>query len=250
MMKRFGIIIKAAAFVVVFLLIKFIIHSGNGEFITANAVLTALVAGVIFTIAIIFSGILSDYKESEKIPGELAASLRSLYNDVNLIQTKDEKKTNDLRSHIKDMLHIILANFEGNCWKLSKVNPALNHIADDVNELAKEGVPPPFIIKMRNELTIIDRISYRIETIMETSFIPAAYHIAIIATTAVLATLLFTKTDHWYDASLLLGSVSFVLISLLLLIKDMDNPFEYGKGSSADIDLSILFKLKDEFDNR
>ena len=153
-----------------------------------------------------------------------------------------------LRTHIKDLLQVMLCNFESNAWKLSKVNPALNHIADDVNELAKEGVAPPFIIKMRNELSIIDRISYRIEIIMETSFIPAAYHIAMIATAAVLIVLLFTITDHWYDASLLLGSVSFVLISLLLLIKDMDNPFEYGKGSSADIDLRILFKLKDEFD--
>jgi hypothetical protein len=249
MMKRFGIIIKASALVVIFILIKFAIHASGGEFIVANPVLTALVAGVIFTIAILFSGILSDYKESEKIPGELAASLRSLYNDVNFIQISDQQKTADLRTHIKDMLQIILGNFESNCWKLSKVNPALNHIADDVNELAKEGVPPPFIIKMRNELTVIDRISYRIEIIMETSFIPAAYHIALIATGAVLAVLLFTKTDHWYDASLLLGSVSFVLIGLLLLIQDMDNPFEYGNGTSVDIDLSILFKLRDEFNN-
>ena len=252
MMKKFGIILKAAAVVAVFMLIKFAIHAGGGEFIVANPVLTALVAGVIFTIAIIFSGILSDYKESEKIPGELAASLRSLYNDVNFIQVKDKKKTDDLRTHIKDLLQVMLANFEDNCWRLSKVIPSLNQIADDVNDLAKDGVAPPFIIKMRNELTTIDRISYRIEIIMETSFIPAAYQIAIIATAAVLAVLLFTKTDHWYDASLLLGSVTFVLISLLLLIRDMDNPFEYGGGSSADVDLSILFKLMNELeiDNR
>ena len=96
MMKRFGIIIKAAAIVFIFILVKFAVHAGGGEFIVANPVLTALVAGVIFTIAIIFSGVLSDYKESEKIPGELAASLRSLYNDVNLIQIRDEKKIDDL----------------------------------------------------------------------------------------------------------------------------------------------------------
>jgi hypothetical protein len=49
---------------------------------------------------------------------------------------------------------------------------------------------------------------------------------------------------------LLFGSVSFVLISLLMLIKDMDNPFEFGKKTSADVDLTILFDLEKEFENR
>jgi len=35
------------------------------------------------------------------------------------------------------------------------------------------------------------------------------------------------------------------LTSLMILIQDMDNPFEYGKNSAADVDLKILLKLKD-----
>jgi len=35
-----------------------------------------------------------------------------------------------------------------------------------------------------------------------------------------------------------------------MLIKDMDNPFEYGKKTSADIDLSVLFNLEKELENR
>lgn len=80
---------------------------------------------------------------------------------------------------------------------------------------------------------------------METSFIPAAYHISIIAISSVLLILMFTKMDPYYEGILLFGSVSFVLISLMLLIQDMDNPFEYGKNSAADVDFKILFKLKD-----
>lgn len=249
-MRHLYIILKAAAVVVVLLLAKWLIFHYGKEVITAGPVVTALVAGVIFTVAIIFSGVLADYKESEKIPGDLAASLGSLYSDVQFIQVKDQKITNDLRLHVKELLKVILSNFKRNIWEIKEIHPVMNHVAEDVNNLSKEGVAAPFIIKMRNELTTIDRISYRVEIIMETSFIPAAYNIAVIAMIAVLGVLAFTKMPSLYDGLLLFGSVSFILISLLLLIKDMDNPFEYGKKSSADVDLTILFDLEKELESR
>ncbi len=249
-MRKFGIILKSAGIVAVLLLIKWIVYRFDGEIVIANPVITALVAGVIFTIAIIFSGVLADYKESEKIPGELAAIIKSLYNDTNLLAAKDEKTRNDLRAHIKGLLQVILSNFKHNAWPLNEINPAINHVVDDINNLAREGVAPPFVVKMRNDLAGIDKISYRIKIIMETSFIPVAYYIAIISTGAVLVILLCTKMEHYHDSLLLFGSVSFILISLLMLIKDMDNPFEYGKKTSADIDLSVLFNLEKELENR
>jgi hypothetical protein len=244
------IILKSAVIVAILLIIKWILFSFGGEIVIANPVVTALVAGVIFTIAIIFSGVLADYKESEKMPGELASIIKSLYNDANLVAGKDEKTKNDLRAHIRSLLQIILSNFKRNAWPLDDISPAINHVADDINSLAREGVPPPFVVKMRNDLTNIDKISYRIKIIMETSFIPVAYYIAIIATVAVLVILLCTKMEHYHDGLLLFGSVSFILISLLLLIKDMDNPFEYGNKTSADVDLSVLFNLEKELENR
>jgi hypothetical protein len=249
-MRKFGIILKSAGIVAVLLLIKWIVFRFDGEIVVANPVITALVAGVIFTIAIIFSGVLADYKESEKIPGELTAIIKSLYNDANMLAAKDEKTRNDLRAHIKALLRIIVTNFKSNSWPLNEIDTAINHVADDINSLAREGVAPPFVVKMRNDLASIDKLSYRIKIIMETSFIPVAYYIAIIATGAVLVILLCTKMEHYYDGLLLFGSVSFILISLLMLIKDMDNPFEYGKKTSADIDLSVLFNLEKELENR
>lgn len=249
-MRHLYIILKAAAIVAVLLLAKWLIFHYGKDVIVAGPVVTALVAGVIFTVAIIFSGVLADYKESEKIPGDLAASLGSLYSDVQFLQVKDQKITDDLRLHVKELLQVILSNFKRNIWEIKEIRPVLNHVAEEVNNLSKEGVAAPFIIKMRNELTNIDKISYRVEIIMETSFIPAAYNIAVIAMTAVLCVLAFTKMNSLYDGLLLFGAVSFILISLLLLIKDMDNPFEYGKKSSADVDLTILFDLEKELESR
>lgn len=72
-------------------------------------------------------------------------------------------------------------------------------IDDDIVELSSKGAPPQFIMKLRAELTNIDKISNRIETIKETSFIPAAYTIAQLAIGTAIATLLFTKIDPYFE---------------------------------------------------
>jgi hypothetical protein len=56
--------------------------------------------------------------------------------------------------------------------------------------------------------------------------------------------MLFMEVEPYYVGLLLLGSIAFLLIGIILLIKDMDNPFEFGNGTHADVDLSILFELE------
>jgi len=63
-------------------------------------------------------------------------------------------------------------------------------------------------------------------------------------------TLLFVKMDPNYVGVVLFGTVTFLLIALILLIKGMDNPFEVGKNSSANVDFGILQKLEDYMNNK
>jgi hypothetical protein len=244
-MKKYILVLKALGIVAVLVGIKLIVDMFALDVIVVSPVITAIVAGVIFTIAIIFSGVLTDYKESEKIPGELAASIKSLYRDTGVLLKIDQPLALHIREHIMELIDTLTDNFKNNRWRLKEINPVTNKIDADINTAYDKGLPPPMIVKMRNELASIDRLIYRVEIIMETSFIPAAYHISILSISAVLITLMFTKMDPYYEGILLFGSVAFVLTSLMMLIQDMDNPFEYGKNSAADVDLKILFKLKD-----
>jgi hypothetical protein len=40
------------------------------------------------------------------------------------------------------------------------------------------------------------------------------------------------------------GAIAFLLISMLLLVKDTDNPFEIEKNTYADVNADILFQLE------
>lgn len=237
-MTPWNLIAKSAAIVTVLLLLKLVVDYFGLDVISVNPVVTAIVAGVIFTIAIIFTGTLSDYKESEKIPGELAASLKSLYKDSLIIDSANT----GIQKHVKMLVSIINSNFDDkNSWKITEINHAIDSIDANVRVLVEKGLQPQWAVKVRNELFSIEKLSNRIETIIETSFMPAAYTIAQIAIGMALGTLLFVGLDPYYEGIALFGGVSFLLISLLLLIKDMDNPF----SGDARVDLRILYKLEE-----
>lgn len=242
--KKWGLIIEVLFIVICLLVLKRIITFLDLDTAAANPLIPALVGGVIFTIAIIFTGTLTDYKESEKIPGEIATSIKALYND-SLVLPVDDAVTSSMRTRIRQLLQAINSNFRNNKWDLDEINSAMEAINNDIGQLCAKGLAPPFVVKLRVELINLDRISNRVKTISETSFIPAAYAIAELAVGAVLLVLLFIRTDPVYEGLALIGATSSLLIGLILLIKDMDNPFEVGKKTYADIDLGLLWDLEE-----
>jgi hypothetical protein len=58
--------------------------------------------------------------------------------------------------------------------------------------------------------------------------------------------LFFVRPDKFYESLVLFTALSSPLISLLLLIRDRDDPFRGWQKSYADIDLTMLFELEKE----
>ncbi len=247
---KWGLAVQTAAIVVVIIGIRVLIQALDLDVIAVGTMVSALVTGAVFTVAIIFAGTLTDYKESERIPGELTTAIFSLYKDVKLASIGHDNKAADLQNHVKELLRTINANFDqleaGGTWKSSAVNSVIDKIDDDVIHLAEKGAPPVLLARIRNELGNINRISNRIDVIAETSFIPAAYAISEVAIIFVLAITAFVEMNHYYEGIAFIGSISFLLIGLMLLIKDMDNPFE----GYASVDLSLLTSLEQRLEGK
>ena len=76
-LNKFRLVLQSLGLTICLVIVKIIIDILGLDSLETSPVITAIVAGVIFTIAIIFSGVLLDYKEAEKIPGELAPIISS-----------------------------------------------------------------------------------------------------------------------------------------------------------------------------
>jgi hypothetical protein len=249
--KKYGLIVTALGITVILLGARFIIDSLGFDVISVTTVIGSFVGAAIFTIAIILAGTMTDFKESERIPGELASALKNLYHDSRLIQLEDQEPVAVLQHHVRELVVVINGNFRNNVWNLRRdIVPAMDAINDDLVTLAERNVPPNFLVKLRSELSAVDRLANRIEIIMETSFIPAAYAIAELATAGVILILLFIKLDPYFEGLVIFTVISALLIALLLLIRDMDNPFEVGRQSYADVDMKLLWQLEDYLKER
>jgi hypothetical protein len=243
-MNTWGLIIKAAGITGALLVVRLVFDYLNLDVLNVTNLITAFIGGAIFTIAIIFAGTLTDYKESEKIPSEIATSIRSFYSDLDLVRIQDPVVVSRMKENTAALMRCITKNFRNNVWNMKEMDNALDPLNTDISRLVDMGVPPNYVIKLKTELTNIDRISHRVKTIAETSFIPAAYAISELAAAGVIILLFFVKLDPFYEGLVLFFVLSMLLIALLLLIKDMDNPFEVGKKTYADIDLFLLWDLE------
>lgn len=76
------ILLKVIPFVVLILGAKLLIHRLGYEFIPLNAIFSGIIGATVFLLGFLLNGVMADYKESEKIPGELAACLATLADEA------------------------------------------------------------------------------------------------------------------------------------------------------------------------
>ncbi len=248
--KKWGIMIRAMVIMILLLIPRSIIDILGYDTVPINPVVGAFITGAIFTLAIIFTGTFTDFKESEKVGGDLAASLKALYNDSRVLPVTDEAPVRVFRQHVRELHRTINRCFRTNGWNLPDINREMDRVNADIRILAYANVAPPLIAKLRNELGTIDRMTNRIEVIIRTDFIPAAYALAEIATASVIFLLLFVKIDPFLEATVVFAVIASMLIGLLFLIRDMDNPFEFGENTFADVDIETLAYLEIYFDEQ
>ena len=250
-LRRFKLFFKAAIVAAVVLAIKFATdHYGLSQ-ISINTLTSSFFAGVFFTISILFTAAITDFKEAEKIPGELAILMKALHNDAILASASSNNcpETQDILRHVEGLLGVITQNLRANQWHKSHLDQQINQINEDIIELWRKNTAPGILLKLRENLTNIDRLSHRIDYIAYTDDIPGAHLIADIALGAVFLIFIFAHNEWGIGGIVLFGAITFVLSAIMLLIHDMDNPFEYGQQTLADVDMSVLFKLEDYWKN-
>ena len=241
--KKWGMFFTVFALVGVLLIIRSIIVYFQHDAVVLNTqLIAAFIGAVIFTMVIIFTGTLPDFIESEKIPSELAASIKSLYLDTEVLPLEDPVIT-QMQFHVKELLTTINTCFrQKGRLDMPAIAQSVRNINADIRTIAKKNVAPPFCVKLRVELTTIDRICKRIHTIQETRFVPTAFALSQIAIGALILVLLFIKIEPLIGGLILFALTAILLIGILFLIIDMDDPFT----GYATVDLKLLWNLEHE----
>lgn len=231
---RLRLCLRVLFVVGVVIALKLAAHQLGSEIISLNPLFSGLIAANIFLMGFLLSGVLADYKESERLPGELACSLEVIADEARILHKHKQavaarqcfEHLLDLTASIKDWFH-----------KKRRTRNVMTRLdgLDDFFTAFEPLTQANFIIRLKQEQNNVRRFLVRIHTLREVSFITSAYIVAWITTILLLGGLILAKIDPFYESLFFVGVITFLLVFLNLLIHDLDNPFGYYEGDSVEV---------------
>lgn len=220
--------------------VKVVLQYFGIELFEVNALLTAIISGVIFILGFLLNSTLRDYKEAEKIPVDMSAALESLYGECEVILYNNPKP---IAFETVDRLIKIEKKLTAWFYKKAYTQDVLEELTQLNYYLAHlEGVTQAnFIVRMKNEQNTLRKLLLNANLLRDTPFYESSYNIAKISVFFLLLLLVLLKADPFYEYISFIFVIVFITIFLVSLIKDIDDPFEYtDKDTSDEVSLKPL----------
>lgn len=236
---RYRLLLETAAIVVVVISAKLLVERFSLEFIELSALFTSVIAGGIFILSIILSGTIADYKESEKLPTEIASSIENIYQEgLYVKQTKKDFNLTKLRDNLGDVANSFKADLGSSNSR--KGLAALGAISASFQEMEDLGVPPNYIVRLKQEQSIIRKSMLRIYHIQRINFLPSAQILTQTIVLLILLLLVFTKIEPFLNGIVMVAFVSYLFIYLLRILRVIDKPFRVDEYTMDDVSLFLL----------
>src|SRR5262245_36693863 len=230
-------LLRVGAIVALVVAAKITVHHAGWEVISINPLFSGVVAANVFLMGFLLSGVLADFKESERLPGELAVSLENLAQEVRGIRmARADADVGPCLRLVAELGGELLAWFQkriGTVALLERVNDLTPQLA--AMEMWSQAT---LVARLKQEQSNLRRLVVRIDTIRETAFVSSGYLLADVITVFLCAGLLFAKMEPLFESLFFVTIIAYFMIYLLLLIRDLDNPFGYYESSSGE-DVSL-----------
>jgi hypothetical protein len=218
------------------------------EFADVGLVLT----GGIFLIGFMLAGTMSDYKESEKLPAELACTLEAI--EETMVTASVSKPDLDEKK-MKASLFEVTTDISN--WFYKKVSygqmfASLSKLQGSISHMEKLG-GTSYATRMLGELNVLRKIITRIGVISRTNFLSTGYALLEVLISAIIILLLISKFKSILAEYILIGFVTLIYVYMYRLIQDIDDPFEYsesGAPGASEVPLFPLEEYKERAKNR
>jgi predicted membrane chloride channel (bestrophin family) len=225
----------------VMVLLKWLYDLSPLKHLELSPLLGGIIAAEVFIVGFILSGTSADFKEAERLPGEVVGSLDSIADECLIMDEElklpEARQCISLLADINDSIRQWLLSgngFDDLLGLLRRLNPLFIVFAPKIQA--------GFTTRLKGEQANIRRVVIRMDTIRRTSYVSAGYLIAEVTGLMILVMLLITQVGQLAPTLLVVGVITYLLVYAIAMIRDIDNPFEYhnGKPGAADVDLGVL----------
>src|SRR3989344_8677313 len=205
------------------LFVQYFIRTKGWDILDMNIIIASLLTGAVFLIGFMLAGILQDFKESEQILGAVSNSILS-FQDHNRTEPNKQKRKAFL-TYLIDLTKTV-KNWLDEKTDVDAVLETLNRLNMYAVKCTDKSSNSWF---EENQKTLRQSIT-RIDLIKKAPFLKAGYTIMEIISAAVIVLILFSRTDTFILGAATYAASSFTLVYMILLIKDMDDPFEFDSN--------------------
>ena len=240
------LLIAALPWVAVVVLIKAVIEGTDAHFFELSPLLAGAIGAEVFILGFLLNGTAGDFKEAEKLPGELAAGLETIADEC--LITYEELTLPAAKTALGQLIEI---SRSVRLWLIH--DRGLEDVLSDIRSLNGPYrifaplIQAGFTTRLKTEQSNLRKTVLRMDTMRRTSYVAAGYLIAEVTALLLMFVLVVTDLGAIAPTLVLVGLISYLLIYLVSLIRDLDNPFEYldGQPGAADVNLEVLERNED-----
>lgn len=232
---RRALLLQTIPLVLILVAAKLLVERLGWEFIVVSPLHTSIVAGAIFIVGLMLTGTMSDYKESERLPTETAASMEAIYREGAYVKAlHPDFDLGRLAETLGRIPHTLRADLLGDG---QETIATVEQLTESFLEMDRLGVPPNYIARLKQEQALIVRNLMRAAYIQRIAFLPSAYTLVEIMLTLLITLLMFTQVATEVTDAILLGFISLIFLYILRLLRVLDAPFRAAGAGLDDVSL-------------
>lgn len=234
---------EAVVIVAVLVGVRAVLWALGLEGMTVSPLASSIIAGGVFVMGLVVAGTLSDYRDAERAPTDLAAGLYSILRETESMHAMWRKPDLDaLRERLTNVVLSLRSDI--NAGNTRSCQAALEDLSQSFLELEDSDVPANYIVRLRQEQAGLRKAVLRIYHLQREEFLPSAKAMIVSIVLVILAVLMFTDMGGLTETLVTLAFLSFFFLALLRLLNVIDKPFKVGHERSED-DVSLF--LLNEF---
>lgn len=246
--RRRALLLRTLPWVLGIVAAKVLIERLGWEFVGASPLHASVVAGAFFIIALMLSGLMVDYKESERVPTEIASALESIYREGAYV--KELHPSFDLDRLAATLSRIPHTLRDDLVQGTQRTIATVDQITESFLEMDRLGVPPNYIARLKQEQANTVRNLLRVSYVQRIDFLPSAYTLVESIVFLLLGLVLFTQIDTRVTDLVIVGFIAFIFLYILQLLRLLDTPFREASAGVDDISLFQIDAIHDEMHAR
>lgn len=229
---------ETLAVVAVLVAVRAVLWELGMQGMSVSPLASSIVAGGIFIMGLVIAGTLSDYKDAERAPTELAASLYAI-----LRETESMAATwgvPDMKAMRERLIAVVTSlRTDINAGDSRTCQASIEDMSKSFLELENTDAPANYVVRLRQEQAVLRRALLRIYHIQHEEFLPSAYSLIVMSVVVIVGLVMFTDFGGHIESLVTVGFLSYFFLSLIRLLNVIETPFEVGTDRTDD-DVSLF----------